>query len=232
MIRVAIVDDHPVARRGLGSVVASAPGFAVVLLTDSAAAVDPAAVDVVLHDLYLGRGGPALASISELSAWTNVATTAAVSRPGDVLAAVRAGARAHLTRDTPDEVVAATVAGVAAGRFVASPELAGILRGALPLAAGEAHMLDLIAEGLTGARLEDELDVPPGTVEVYLERIRRSLQNAMRPHGDSGADRGGPGHGEAERAEVDRGAVDLAGRGPAERGIERTERIWRPPWRQ
>lgn len=202
MIRVAIIDDHPVTRCGVESILAPADGMTVILSADappSDDALDPLDADVVVHDLYLADDTPATASITRLSAMTAVLVMSAYGRPADVLAAVRAGARGYLTKDSPASMYISAVETVATGGFVLSAQLADILRAALvdearpaagpadragpttptvpsvPLSPRETQTLELIASGFTHQQVARRMGVSKATIDTYVERIRTKL---------------------------------------------------------
>src|SRR5215469_7790290 len=140
MIRVAIVDDHPIALRGLEQVLAEAGGFDVLAsvatpaeLAEHMATAGPAASypDVILLDLYPGDDAPCLEAISELSARFKVLVISASGRPCDVLGAIRSGARGYVTKQSSTAMIVSAVETAAAGGFYLSAKLADILHSEL-----------------------------------------------------------------------------------------------------
>jgi two-component system, NarL family, nitrate/nitrite response regulator NarL len=200
VIRVAIVDDHPMTRRGVEGILAAADGLVVTQTSATPDALDPHTLDVVVHDLYLAEETPSLVSIAELSARTRVLVMSAYSKPVDVLACVRAGARGYVTKDASPEMVIRTVETVGAGGFAMSPQLADILQAAIaqevtgqtleshgrqasapqsilaPLGPRESETLDLIAQGFTHHQIARRMGVTKATVDTYVERVRKKLQ--------------------------------------------------------
>jgi two-component system nitrate/nitrite response regulator NarL len=194
MIQVAIVEDHPVARRGLQSILAEAGDIQV-----SAAVATPAELrlgapgagrpDVILLDLYHDSDEPCLDVIAELRGKHKVLVVSASGRPADVLGAVRAGACGYVTKLADPPLLVAAVHTVAGGGFALSSQLADILRGELarvPADSGaaesapalshrEEEALDLIARGLTHAQAATRMGVSRTTVDTYVERIRAKL---------------------------------------------------------
>lgn len=194
LIQVAIVDDHPVARRGLQSILAEAGDIQV-----SAAVATPAELslaglgevrpDVIMLDLYLDGDEPCLDVIPTLRQDHKVLVVSASGRPADVLGALRAGACGYVTKLADPLMLVAAVHTVASGGFALSSQLADILRGELarvPAAAGaapgtpalsrrEEEALELIARGLTHAQAASRMGVSRATVDTYVERIRAKL---------------------------------------------------------
>jgi DNA-binding NarL/FixJ family response regulator len=206
LVRVAIVDDHPIARRGVASALADADEVEVAASVDSAAQLpDGEPADVVILDLYHDGDRPCLAVVTEWSARTRVLVMSASGRPMDVLGAVRAGAAGYITKRAQPAMFVAAVQTVAAGGFWLSSQLADILQSDLrgpatapqtPLSPREEQALDLIARGYTHAQTATRMGVTKATVNTYVERIRAKLhvgnkaeltRAALRGPGDQGA---------------------------------------------
>lgn len=193
MIRVAVVDDHPVARYGLERILATAPDVVVVAAAARADGVPPEGVDVVVLDLYLDSDTPSLAAVRELSDRCAVLVMSASRSPGDVLTALQHGASGFITKHADDEAVLSAVRGVASGEFHLSAQLADILQAELAQLAGtpaavadpakpapslsprEQQVLEMIARGFTHGQTAARLGVSAGTVDTYVARIRAKL---------------------------------------------------------
>ena len=199
MIRVAIVDDHPVARRGLSEMLRDAGDVQIVSavasvreLPQSGDAGGTTAYDVVVLDLYHDGPEPCVASVARLSGRTKVLVISASARADDVLAAVRAGASGYLTKHVGAAMLASAVETVVAGGFALSAELADIMHGAATgsgsvrhqsrvegehrLSAREEEALRLVASGFTHAQVARRMGVTKSTVDTYIERVRSKLQ--------------------------------------------------------
>jgi two-component system nitrate/nitrite response regulator NarL len=204
MIRVAIVDDHPIARRGVESALAEVDGFDVVASVDSPAALRPslsaggADLDVVILDLYHDGDHPSHDAVAALCAVTRILVMSASGRPADVIGAVRAGANGYITKQAPPAMFVQAVQTVAVGGFWLSSQLADILQTQLSApgrgggegsedspAAGrpeevrlsprEEEALDLIARGFTHGQTAVRMGVSKSTVDTYVERVRAKL---------------------------------------------------------
>jgi two-component system, NarL family, nitrate/nitrite response regulator NarL len=194
LIQVAIVDDHPVARRGLESILAEAGDIQVSTAVATPAGLSLAGTgagrpDVIMLDLYLNGDEPSLGVIAELRQDHKVLVVSASGRPADVLGAIRAGACGYVTKLADPPMLVAAVHTVASGGFALSSQLADILQGELArvpaataAAAGtpalsprEEEALDLIARGLTHAQAASRMGVSRATVDTYVERIRAKL---------------------------------------------------------
>ncbi|WP_410812855.1 response regulator [Micromonospora sp. 067-2] len=188
MIRVAIVDDHPIARRGVQAALAESGAFDLVASVDSPAALvdtPDTLPDVIVLDLYHDQR-PCLPDVTRLSTRTRVLVMSASGAPEDVLSAIRAGARGYLTKHAQPAEFAAAVELVASGGFWLSSQLADIMqtllgapdRRAEPevrLSPREEQALDLIARGFTHAQAATRMGVSKATVDTYVERIRAKL---------------------------------------------------------
>lgn len=188
-IRVAVVDDHPVTCQGMAALINTLPGLSVVCtLSDSIGITAADALDVVVHDLYLADGAPALGAVERISKFARVLVMSASRAPADILAVIRAGAGGYVVKDTTPDGLLAALNAVAIGGFALSPNLADILVAALGqvptvsqppadrLSARERECLDLIAAGFTHAQAARRMDVSKSTVDTYVERIRTKLQ--------------------------------------------------------
>jgi DNA-binding NarL/FixJ family response regulator len=188
VLRLAIVDDHPVARRGLISILEVLGGVQVAAAVPGGEDIPrdetgrPDA-DLIVLDLYLADGNPALELITELSAWVPVLVVSASRTPADVLAAVQAGASGFLTKQADEADYGAAIEAVAAGKFYLSAQLADLLDLAtrdLPphrasLSPREQEVLGLIARGLTHHQVARRTGVAKATVDTYVARIRAKL---------------------------------------------------------
>jgi DNA-binding NarL/FixJ family response regulator len=191
MICVAIVDDHPIARLGLASVLSEVDGFSVVAAVDGPNSLREQLTttpDVLLLDLY-HDGRPCVDDVLSLSSTMRVLVMSVSDAPQDVLGAIRAGARGYITKRAQPDQFATAVETVAEGGFWLSPNLADIPRtqlvalspGQLPttsnvrLSPREEQALDLIARGLTHAQAATRMGVSKTTVDTYVERIRAKL---------------------------------------------------------
>jgi two-component system, NarL family, nitrate/nitrite response regulator NarL len=189
MISVAIVDDHPIARRGLEAILASQTGLHICASAGSVSSLtrtprDRPAADVAVMDLYLRDDQPALADIVVLSARCAVLVMSASGRQADVLAALRAGARGYITKQSSESSFVAAIESVASGGFYLSSSLAYMLHAGLGepsrqhepvLSAREHETLSYIARGLTHAQTASRMGITEATVNTHIERIRRKL---------------------------------------------------------
>jgi DNA-binding NarL/FixJ family response regulator len=182
MIAVAIVDDHPLYRRGVAQAVSASEEMTVICEAASIEAFDAAApqVDVVLLDLHLPgiEGAEGVTDVVEHG--HRVLVVSAAGGAQDVIDAVAAGAAGYLTKDADDEDIQRAVKAVAAGQTYVSPTLASFLITAnrqasspsYQLSPRELEILALVASGETDRDIAKQLHLATATVYSHLERIR------------------------------------------------------------
>jgi two-component system, NarL family, nitrate/nitrite response regulator NarL len=190
-IRIAIVDDHPVARYGMQLIFDADPGIEVVHAGDSLAGMQAwlrsggGDADMVILDLYLSHGRLAEPEIAEAARDRPVLVVSASARPADVLTAIRAGAAGYLVKSSPGEAFIEAVRTVAGRGFYVSSQLADLIHttdGRLAPAAGQVRLaprereaLSLIAQGFTQAQAASRMGISPATIDTYIKRIRTKL---------------------------------------------------------
>ncbi len=185
MIRVVIVDDHPVVRDGLRGMLASADDVDVVgEAADGAEAVTVVRAlrpDVVLMDLRM-PGVDGVTAIERLrGSPTRVLVLTTYDTDSDVLPAIKAGATGYLLKDTPRDELFRAVRSAARGEAVLSPSVATRLVGqvrqpaAEPLSDREVEVLGLIARGCTNREAAAKLFISEATVKTHLVHVYAKL---------------------------------------------------------
>jgi DNA-binding NarL/FixJ family response regulator len=187
VIRVLIVDDHPVVRDGLRGIFAGDPGFEVVGEAGNghdavvqAQAFDP---DVVLMDLRMPRmdGVTAIRRMAELGVGSRVLVLTTYDTESDVLPAIEAGATGYLLKDAPSDELLRAVRAAARGETVLSPSVATQLVGRVrrpveePLSSRELEVLELVARGSTNRQAAAALFISEATVKTHLLHIYGKL---------------------------------------------------------
>jgi DNA-binding NarL/FixJ family response regulator len=185
LIRVAVVDDHPIYRSGLAGVVEAAEGLSLAVAVgsveelDAERSADPP--DVVLLDLHLpGLSGPA-AVAHVCGRGMKVLVLSAQGERELVLDSLAAGALGYLTKDADAELLISAISAVNQGRTYVSPTLASfILTDArsggddpqLHLTPREQEILGLVADGERDTDIGKQLFISVSTVRTHLDRIR------------------------------------------------------------
>ncbi|MGC4105342.1 MAG: response regulator transcription factor [Thermomicrobiales bacterium] len=129
-LRILIVEDHPLYRRGLSTLVASDPRCTVVgeasdgdLAVSMAQELHP---DVILMDLHLpGQSGiAATRAIMAENPDIRILVISLLHDNDSVFAALRAGARGYILKDASEHEVIRAIEATAAGESLFSPEIA------------------------------------------------------------------------------------------------------------
>ena len=188
MIRIVLVDDHPIVRQGLTASLEDEPDFSVVGAAGSAEqALDLVAAqrpEVVLLDLELpGIGGvEAIPRLVAASPGSAVLVFTAYQTDERVLGAIRAGARGYLLKGATTAEIAAAIRTVAAGGSALEPQVAARLLAAVRsphptghLTARERDVLRLVADGLAGKQIARALGISERTVKFHTTSLLRKL---------------------------------------------------------
>ncbi|TCO36060.1 LuxR family two component transcriptional regulator [Kribbella steppae] len=185
MIRVALVDDHPVVRAGMRALVDGQDDLTVVGEASDAhsaeqlvAAVRP---DVVLMDLNLGRGpggAEVTARLRALPEAPQVLVLTTYDTEADILSAIDAGASGYLLKDAPPEDLFRAIRGTARGEVVLAPAVAARLvkRSGPLLTDREVEILGLLATGQSNRELAKRLFVSEATIKSHLSHIYTKLE--------------------------------------------------------
>jgi DNA-binding NarL/FixJ family response regulator len=187
VIRVLIVDDHPLFREGLRGLLNSVDDIEVLdAVGDGEAGVLRAAEmqpDVVLMDLNL-PGMPGLEATRRITAQTPhgaVLILTMVDDDDSVTTALQVGAQGYLLKGAAQEEVLSAIHAVAGGGAVFGPGVAervltGGRRYAADLTAREAEVLALIADGRSNTEIGRELGVSLKTVQNHVSRVLAKMQ--------------------------------------------------------
>ncbi|HET7801381.1 MAG TPA: response regulator transcription factor [Humibacillus xanthopallidus] len=205
VIRVLIVDDHALYRRGLLTVLEVEDGIEVVgEAADGIEAVDQAEEtlpDVIVMDVSMPkRGGiDACRVIKQRVPSARILMLTSSDDEANLFEAVRAGANGYLLKDVPPEEVAAGIRGVHQGQSLLSPMMASKLllefaqisqRDTVPaptpglelprLTERELGILRLVARGRLNREIAAELYISENTVRNHIRNILDKLQMHSR----------------------------------------------------
>lgn len=188
MIRVALVDDHSIVRRGLSAYFAAQPDIAVVGEASSGEeALSKAAewrADVIVMDILMPGGIDGIDTTRRLKRALPDAQIIVLSGYSDdarIIGALRAGAITYIEKDSDPERLLEAVRGAAEGRAVFEPSLmqrvmqAQAMRHSDVLTGREGDVLKLLAEGLTNAEIAARLFISEETVKTHVANILRKL---------------------------------------------------------
>jgi two-component system NarL family response regulator len=197
-IRVLVVDDHALFRRGLEIVLEQEPDIAVVgEAGDGAEAVEKAGdllPDIVLMDVRMPRRGgiEACTAIKDVVPSTKIIMLTISDEEADLYDAIKAGATGYLLKEISTDEVAAAIRAVAGGQSLISPSMASKLltefasmikrtdeRPKVPaprLTDRELEVLKLVATGLNNRDIAKKLFISENTVKNHVRNILEKLQ--------------------------------------------------------
>ncbi len=201
-IRLLVVDDHTLFRRGLVALLATEADL--VVAGEAADAGEAARrarelqPDVILLDNHLPgvTGIAALAGLKEAAPAARVLMLTVSEDESDLSAALRAGAQGYVLKTIDGDMLAQAIRRTMRGESVVSPEMTGKLVQALrsmhggeppatpdPLAAlspREREILEHIARGASNKAIARALDIAETTVKIHVQHILRKLGLASR----------------------------------------------------
>lgn len=182
MIRVVVVDDHPLFAQGTVEVLDRLPGVRAVgyatSLDDGAAAVRTLRPDVVVCDVMLGEKPAGFELLERMRADDGDAAPPVIylsqfANSAMYQRAIAAGAAGYLPKTVEPEALRAAVLAVAAGSSV-FPRAATAPSSDAPRrpSARELEILDMVADGSSNAEIATQLGVAESTVESHIRRLR------------------------------------------------------------
>lgn len=208
-IRVLIVDDHPVVRHGLKSMLSRTNDIDVVgeasdaeTVTDMVVALQP---DVVIMDIRLpGKSGLSIVPmLRKAYPWLKIVILTSYDEDEYLFGALRAGAHAYLLKSVAHEKLATTVRAVYTGERTLSPDLVGRVlqefealaqqssRQDHDLTQEEIKILHLIAAGRTSKEIAASLHWSEVTVKRRIAAILEKLNVRTRAQAVADAARKG-----------------------------------------
>lgn len=181
MIRIMLIDDHPVVRAGLHAVLDSFGDVEVVAEASDGDAEVAEGVDVVVTDIQMPRvSGIELTRRLTAAGGPPVLILTTYDTQSDVIAAMEAGAMGYLLKDAPEDELHAAVLKAASRKRVLSPQAAGVLaeRVSRPdeaLSAREIEILQALKTGASNREIADRLFISQATVKTHLIHIYGKL---------------------------------------------------------
>ncbi|WP_299207093.1 response regulator transcription factor [uncultured Tateyamaria sp.] len=186
LIRVLIVDDHPMVAQGIQSVLEDHDGISVVGTLGTGRAVidqlDALNPDVILMDLNMPKMGGLTATelVLEKRPGTRILILSMHDSPEYISSALSHGAMGYVLKDVPTEEIAQAIETVMKGeRYLCTgaegaiapkrADVAGALTGR------EQTILLQLAQGLSNKEVANALDISVRTVETHRKNIKRKL---------------------------------------------------------
>jgi DNA-binding NarL/FixJ family response regulator len=190
-IRVLCVDDHPLVRKGIASILANEPDL--VLIGEADNGRDAVRMfrelqpDVVLMDLRMPELNGIDTARTIRGEFPDARILALTSYDGDqdIYRALDAGMRGYLLKETAHADVVHAIRTVHAGRRLLPPGVAERLSEYFPqvaLTIRETEVLKLVSEGLGNKEIADRLGTASGTVKMHVQNILDKLGAVDRTH--------------------------------------------------
>ncbi len=191
MIRLLLVDDHEIVRRGLRELLEANDDLVVVAeagTLEEALGVDVHAIDVAVLDVRLpdGSGVDLCRDLRERRADLNCLMLTSFADAEALAASVIAGARGYVLKNVRGDALVEDVRRVAAGELLLSPEQIERARERLrrqitedmrleSLSPQERRILELLAEGLSNREIAAEMFLAEKTVKNYVSNLLAKL---------------------------------------------------------
>jgi DNA-binding NarL/FixJ family response regulator len=191
MIRILVVDDHPLLRGGLAALIGGQPDMQMVAeCSNGREAIQQFRnhrPDVTLMDLQMPEMSGLDAIIAIRDEFPEGRIIVLTNSTGDVqvLRALRAGARGYLLKNLVRKELLDTIRAVHAGKRTLSPEVSSELAEHASddaLTSAEIEVLQLIADGNANKQVADRLSVTEDTVKGRIRNILAKLGATDRTH--------------------------------------------------
>lgn len=191
MIRILVVDDHPVVREGLVSVLSDDPEITVVGQVGTAeqalANIDRLEPDVAVVDIRLPgmNGTDCCAEVRQHFPWVKVIALTSFANENTILSAFAAGAKGFAVKESEPGVLRQAVRTVMAGGTYIDPRVASKLvalatkgrraKGPHGLTLQEMRVADLLPKGLTNREIGRALGISEQTVKTHVRQVMRKM---------------------------------------------------------
>lgn len=184
LVRVMLVDDHPVVRAGLRAILDSFEDIEVVAEGSdggSTRGVTTETVDAVVMDIRMDEVDGITATHDLVAAGgPPVLILTTYDTEADIVAALAAGASGYMLKDAPEADLRKAVLSIAAGQSTFSPDVGAVLarrvgRPTESLSRREIDILHGLATGATNQELAASLFISTATVKTHLVHIYQKL---------------------------------------------------------
>ena len=198
-IRILIVDDHGIVRKGTRALLERIPDFAVVGEAgngkEAVAQAKELQPDVILMDLMMPEmdGIEAIGLITATQPNSRILALTSFAADDKVLPAIKAGALGYMLKDADPEDLIQAIRQVHRGepslhpsiarkvlQELGRPQTAPPSPGPDPLTERELEVLQLVAQGLTNQQMAEQLTVAEVTIRTHISNILSKLHLANR----------------------------------------------------
>ncbi len=190
-IRILSVEDHPVFRQGLATIIETEADM--VLVGQATNGVEAIAEfrrhrpDITLMDLRLpgANGTDILIAIRGEFPDARIIMLSSSDSDGEIQRALRSGASGYVLKSMPQDILLAVIRSVHAGKRHVPPEVAALLAehlGEEDLTPRELQVLQLIRDGSKNKQIADQLSISENTVNFHIKNIVDKLGANDRTH--------------------------------------------------
>jgi DNA-binding NarL/FixJ family response regulator len=197
VIKIVIVDDHPVVREGIGAMLKREPDFKIVgEASNGQEAIEKErelSPDVMLMDLRMPEvdGVEAITRIKAEKPEIKFIILTTYSDDEYIFRGIAAGARAYLLKDAPRDELFKAIRAVSRGESLIQPVVASRLLDRLQelskkspsvdtLSEREVEVLNLMAKGVSNKDIADQLSITQSTVKTHITSIFQKLDVTTR----------------------------------------------------
>jgi two-component system, NarL family, response regulator len=188
-IRVLIADDHPVVRMGVAFLVSEQPQLH--LVAQAASGEEAVRLygehrpDVVLMDLRMPglEGVAAISALRALDPDARIVILTTFDGEEDIYRGLRAGAKAYLLKDSPQQELLDCIHAVARGQKYLPPQVAARLAERMDnseLSKRELEVLRQLATGMSNKQIARVTGITGGTVKFHVTSIMSKLDSKSR----------------------------------------------------
>lgn len=188
-IRIMIIDDHPVVRAGLASMLSTQPGIEVVGSASSAlealALLEAIAPDIILMDLRMPgmTGLEAIRAINARQDPPRIIVLTSFDTDEDIYQSVSAGAQGYVLKDTPQDQLLQAIHLVHEKKRYFPADIAARLTERMArsnLTPREHQVLQLVAKGLTNKEIGRAMGISDNTARNHVNSIIEKLDVSDR----------------------------------------------------